>query len=77
MGVKDLRQAQGTLLVEHVEDLIDRMATLWPLVREHIQEAQAWVYNRGAQRRDFQPEDKVLFPYEVIENEGEVNYRVR
>ena len=27
-------------MVEHVGDMRDRMATLWPLVREHMQEAQ-------------------------------------
>ena len=82
-------------MVEHVGDMRDRMATLWPLVREHMQEAQvaqARVYNRGAQQRNFQPGDKVLVlvptteckflarwngPYEVLEKVGEVNYRVR
>ena len=82
-------------MVEHVGDMRDRMATLWPLVREHMQEAQvaqARVYNRGAQQRDFQPGDKVLVlvptteckflarwngPYEVLQKVGEVNYRVR
>lgn len=46
-----------------MENMRDRMATLWPLVREHMleaQEAQPRVYNRGAQQRDFQPGDKVL-----------------
>lgn len=50
-------------MVEHVEDMKGRMATLWLLVREHMreaQEAQSRVYNRGAQPRDFQPGDKVL-----------------
>ena len=70
-------------MVEHVEDMRDRMTTLWPLV---------WEHNRGAQRRDIQPGDKVLVlvptsectflvrwygPYEVLEKVGEVNYRVR
>ncbi|KAJ8381163.1 hypothetical protein SKAU_G00019410 [Synaphobranchus kaupii] len=71
------------------------MATLWPLVRKHMQEAQeaqARVYNRGAQLREFQQGDKVLVlvptseckflarwkgPYEIIEKVGEVNYRER
>ena len=77
-----------------VEHMRDRMATLWTLVREHMleaQETQARVCNRGAQRRDFQPGDKMLFvpssecsflarrngSYEVIEKVGEVNYMVR
>ncbi|KAJ8369139.1 hypothetical protein SKAU_G00091670 [Synaphobranchus kaupii] len=71
------------------------MATIWPMVREHMveaQTAQARVYNRGAQPREFTPGDKVLVlvptseckflakwngPYEVIEKVGTVNYRVR
>ena len=82
-------------MIEHVEGLRDRMATLWPLVREHMAEAQtaqARVYNRGTQPREFQVGDKVLVlvptveckflarwqgPYEVIERLGEVNYKVR
>jgi hypothetical protein len=59
---------------------------------QEAQVAQARVYNRGAQQRDFQPGDKVLVlvptteckflarwngPYEVLEKVGEVNYRVR
>ena len=50
-------------MVEHAEDMRTRMAASWPLVREHMQEAQeaqAQVYNRGAQQRDFQPGDKAL-----------------
>ena len=58
----------------------------------HAQEAQAQVYNRGAQRRDFQRGDKVLVMvptsecmflaqrnglYEVHEKVVEINYRVR
>ncbi|KAJ8356682.1 hypothetical protein SKAU_G00194760 [Synaphobranchus kaupii] len=82
-------------MVEHVEEVRERMATIWPMVREHIAEAQtaqARVYNRGAQPREFAPGDKVLVlvptseckflakwngPYEVIEKVGAVNYRVR
>ena len=39
------------------------MAQVWPIVREHLrqaQQAQARVYNRGAQLRTFQPGDRVL-----------------
>ncbi|KAJ8364561.1 hypothetical protein SKAU_G00133920 [Synaphobranchus kaupii] len=82
-------------MVEHVEEVRERMATIWPMVREHMAEAQtaqARVYNRGAQPREFGPGDKVLVlvptskckflakwngPYEVIEKVGTVNYRVR
>ncbi|KAJ8347570.1 hypothetical protein SKAU_G00261590 [Synaphobranchus kaupii] len=80
-------------MVEHVEEVRERMATIWPMVREHMaQTAQARVYNHGAQPREFAPGDKVLVlvptseckflvkwnsPYEVIEKVGAVNYRVR
>ena len=50
-------------LVEHVEEIQERMTTLWPIVREHMaaaQQAQSRVYNRGAQPREFAPGDKVL-----------------
>ncbi|KAJ8353375.1 hypothetical protein SKAU_G00209420 [Synaphobranchus kaupii] len=50
-------------MVEHVEEVRGRMATIWPMVREHMAEAQtaqARVYNRGAQPREFAPGDKVL-----------------
>ncbi|KAJ8376906.1 hypothetical protein SKAU_G00074860 [Synaphobranchus kaupii] len=81
-------------LVEHVEEVQERMATIWPMVREHMAEAQtaqARVYNRGAQPREFAPGDKVLVlvptseckflakwngPYEVMEKVGTVNYRI-
>ncbi|KAJ8351611.1 hypothetical protein SKAU_G00230870 [Synaphobranchus kaupii] len=77
-------------MVEHVEEVRERMATIWPMVREHMAEAQtaqARVYNRGAQPREFGPGDKVLVlvptleckflakwngPYEVIEKVGTV-----
>ena len=66
------------------------MAQVWPVVREHLQQApqaQARVYNRGAQVRAFQPGERVLVlvpsseckflakwqgPYEV----NEANYQV-
>ncbi|KAJ8368294.1 hypothetical protein SKAU_G00083220 [Synaphobranchus kaupii] len=81
-------------LVEHVEEVQERIATIWPMVREHMAEAQtaqARVYNRGAQPREFAPGDKVLVlvptseckflakwngPYEVMEKVGTVNYRI-
>ena len=81
--------------VDHVEQVRDRMARVWPIVRRHLQQAQqaqARVYNRGAQLRTFQPGELVLVlvptaecrflakwqgPYEVVERVGEVNYRVR
>ena len=39
-------------VIEHVEQVRGRMAQIWPVVREHLgraQQAQALVYNRGAQ----------------------------
>uniref|UniRef100_A0A8C5B8M4 Gypsy retrotransposon integrase-like protein 1 n=1 Tax=Gadus morhua TaxID=8049 RepID=A0A8C5B8M4_GADMO len=79
--------------VDHVEQVRDRMARVWPIVRGHLQraqQAQTRVYDRGAQLRTFQPGDLVLVPmaecrflakwqgpYEVVESVGEVNYRVR
>ena len=50
-------------IVEHVEQMHHRMTQVWPLVREHMQQAQAQqaqVYNRGAQVREFKPGDKVM-----------------
>ncbi|XP_075939166.1 uncharacterized protein LOC142940136 [Anarhichas minor] len=50
-------------LVEHVEKMQAPMKDVWPMVRDHMaqaQEAQRRVYNRGAQPREFQPGDKVL-----------------
>ena len=82
-------------MLDHVEQVRDRMAKVWPIVRDHLQraqQAQARVYNRGAQLRTFHPGELVLVlvptaeckflakwqgPYEVVERVGEVNYRVR
>uniref|UniRef100_A0A8C1GXK8 Gypsy retrotransposon integrase-like protein 1 n=1 Tax=Cyprinus carpio TaxID=7962 RepID=A0A8C1GXK8_CYPCA len=82
-------------VVEHVEQMHQRMTQVWPIVREHMkraQEAQARVYNRGAQLREFQPGEKVMVlvptheckflakwhgPYEVVERVGPVNYKIR
>ena len=50
-------------VIEHVEQMRGRMAQIWPVVREHLgraQQAQARVYNRGAQLRTFNPGDQVL-----------------
>ena len=81
--------------LDHVEQVRDHMAQVWPIVRDHIwraQQAQARVYDRGAQLRVFQPGELVLVlvptaeckflakwqgPYEVVDRVGEVNYRVR
>ena len=50
-------------VVEHVEQMHHRMTQVWPLVREHMRQAQAQqarVYNRGAQMREFKPGHKVM-----------------
>lgn len=82
-------------VVEHVEEMRERMMAIWPVVREHMaqaQHAQERVYNRGAQPREFQPDEKVLVliptteskflatwhgPYAIVEQVGKVNYKVR
>ena len=82
-------------MVDHVEQVRDRMAPVWPIVRDHLgqaQQAQARVYNRGAQLRIFRPGDLVLVltptaeckflakwqgPYKVVDRVGEGNYWVR
>ena len=49
--------------IEHVELFRDRMAKVWPIVRDHLtraQQTQARSYNKGARVRTFQPGDKVL-----------------
>ena len=54
---------QQRSVVEHVERMHHRMTQVWPLVREHMQQAQAQqaqVYNRGAQVREFEPGKKVM-----------------
>ena len=46
------------------------MAQIWPVVREHLrraQQAQAHVYNRGAQLRTFNPGDQLLVPTSFTE----------
>ena len=50
-------------LVEHIDQMHSLMTQIWPMVREHMQQAQlvqARVYNSGAQVREFQPGDKVM-----------------
>uniref|UniRef100_A0A8C5BI86 Gypsy retrotransposon integrase-like protein 1 n=1 Tax=Gadus morhua TaxID=8049 RepID=A0A8C5BI86_GADMO len=89
------RPSPHRTLVDHVEQVRDCMAQVWPIVRDHLrqaQQAQARVYNRGAQLRLFRPGDLVMMliptseckflakwqgPYEVMEQVGPVNYRVR
>ena len=44
--------------LDHVEQTRDRMAQVWPIVRDHLrraQQTQSRIYNRGAQLRVFRP----------------------
>ena len=55
-------------MVDHLEQVRDCMAQVWPIVRDHLrqaQQAQARVYNRGAQLRIFRLA-KWQGPYEVV-----------
>ena len=50
-------------IVDHVEQVRDRMAQVWPIVRDHLrqaQQAQARLYNRGALLCTLSPGDLVL-----------------
>ncbi len=50
-------------IIEYVEKMHNQITNIWPVVREHMQQAQqqqARVYNRGAQVREFHPGEKVL-----------------
>jgi hypothetical protein len=46
-----------------MEEIRERMTVIWPVVREHMAQAQRTqerVYNQGAQQREFHPGEKVL-----------------
>lgn len=70
-------------IIEHVEAMKDRVATIYPIVREHMEKAQKEQqasYNRPAQPREFKLGDRVLVlvptvPTEITERVGEVNCR--
>ena len=50
-------------LIEHIDHLQERAKKVWPLVREHMEQAQreqARSYNRNATVREFQVGEKVL-----------------
>ena len=64
------RPSPHRTLVDHVEQVRERMAQVWPIVREHLhqaQQAQARTYNREAQLHLFQPGEwiLVLIPMQV------------
>ncbi|KAL1257991.1 hypothetical protein QQF64_011235 [Cirrhinus molitorella] len=71
------------MIIQHVEQMHDRMASVWPVVREHMQQAK--VYSRGAKLSEFQPGENVLVlipsneckflarwlgPYEIVKRNG-------
>ncbi|XP_031133842.1 uncharacterized protein LOC116035058 [Sander lucioperca] len=82
-------------VIEYVDQMQERMAKIWPLVWQHLQQAQqaqAQVYNRNAQVREFRPGEFVLVliptaeckflakwhgPSVVVEKVSGVNYKVR
>nr|XP_015210947.1 PREDICTED: uncharacterized protein LOC107078390 [Lepisosteus oculatus] len=80
-------------IIEHVEQMRERINVIVPLVKENLEKAQAQqqqIYNRGAVAREFQIGDRVLVPtpeckflaswqgpYEVVEKVGPVNYKVK
>ena len=50
-------------VIDHIEQMQTRARRVWPLVREHMTQAQreqSHTYNRGAVRREFKVGDKVL-----------------
>ncbi|XP_073727643.1 uncharacterized protein [Misgurnus anguillicaudatus] len=56
--------------IEHVGQMRDRMAAIYPIVREHMEKAQREqqaIYNRPAQPREFQPGDRVLVLVPTVE----------
>ena len=83
------RTSPHRTVTDHMEQVRDRMAQVWPIVRDHLrlaQQAQARVYNRGAQLRIFPPCNLVLVlipmaeckflakwqgPYEVVDRVGD------
>lgn len=45
-------------LIEHAEAMDQRIAHIWPMVREHMERAR--LYNRNVQVREFKPGDQVM-----------------
>ncbi|XP_075949073.1 uncharacterized protein LOC142951429 [Anarhichas minor] len=57
-------------IIEHVGAMRDRMAAVFPIVKEHMAKAQRdqrAVYNRAAQPREFNPGDRVLVLVPTVE----------
>ncbi len=81
-------------MIEHVKEMREQIDRVMPLVREHLtksQQGQQRHFNRAAQPREFQPEDRVMVlvpnsvykllaslqgPYIVTEKIGPITYRV-
>lgn len=58
------------LFIDHVGEMRDRMAAIYPMVREHTEKAQQKqqaIYNRPGQPREFQPGDRVLVLVPTVE----------
>uniref|UniRef100_A0A803JM67 Gypsy retrotransposon integrase-like protein 1 n=1 Tax=Xenopus tropicalis TaxID=8364 RepID=A0A803JM67_XENTR len=58
-------------VIEHIDQMQDRITAVMPIVREHMvqaQEAQQRVYNRGARVRNFSPGDRVLVLIPTVES---------
>ena len=67
LEVWESRPSPHRTMVEHVEQMRDRMAQVWPIVRDHLrqaQQAQARVYDSGAQLRIFRPRRPGPGPYQ-------------
>jgi len=47
-------------MIEHVGMMKDRMAAVFPIVKEHMEREQRATYNRAAQPREFSPGNRVL-----------------
>ncbi|XP_063060131.1 uncharacterized protein LOC134453222 [Engraulis encrasicolus] len=57
-------------LIEHVGAMKERMKAIYPIVREHMENAQRQqqaAYNRPAQPREFKPGDRVLVLVPTVE----------
>ncbi|XP_056290381.1 uncharacterized protein LOC130206427 [Pseudoliparis swirei] len=57
-------------MIEHVGMMKDRMAAVFPIVKEHMEKAQREqraTYNRAAQLREFSPGDRVLVLVPTVE----------
>lgn len=57
-------------VIDHIAQMLDRIAAITPLVKEHMrqaQEAQRFTYNKNARLLVFQPDDRVLVLVPMVE----------